>query len=231
MHNQNYFKSPLYPLANQEIDWLPMDDEERYEHNLKTNKTLLEKYNWIGKKFTYRFNSDGFRSEEFEGDQDCVVFLGCSHTMGIGVPNDTVWTSLVAASLGLKCYNLGIGGASNDTAFRLGYHYIPKLKPKLVVLLVPDQDRFELFDRHRNFFQYGPWCADHFYKQWSLMEANSYLNKLKNTLALTAVCNSINAKFINFDSNAIKVVDLARDLGHFGIESHRMFSQQVLNSL
>jgi hypothetical protein len=231
MDYQEYSKTPYYSYANQEIDWLAMDTEELYRQNLKTKRNLLEQHNWIGKKFTYRFNSEGFRCDEFEENQDCAVFLGCSFTMGIGLPIETVWTSLVAKKLRLKCYNLGVGGGSCDTAFRLGYHYIPKLKPKIVILLEPNPDRFELYTRTENFFQYGPWTADFYYKRWSAMDANGYINQIKNKLALSAVCDSNSVKFVSFECNAMRTLDLARDLGHAGIESHRAFSKRVLKSL
>jgi hypothetical protein len=229
MINQKYFKSPFYRLANREIDWLPMDTKEKYQANLKTKRSQLEKYNWIDQTFTYKFNSEGFRCDEFEENQDCAVFFGCSFTMGIGLPIETVWTSLVAKKLKLKCYNLGIGGGSCDTAFRLGYHYIPKLKPKIAVLLSPSSDRFELCDR--DFVHYGPWNADSFYKKWALTDVNGQINQEKNILALSNICNSNGVKFLKFNLNKMKSLDLARDLKHCGIESHRIFSKQVLKSL
>jgi hypothetical protein len=231
MDYQEYFKSPYYSFANQELDWLNMDTKKLYRHNLNKRRNLLEQHNWIEKKFTYRFNSEGFRCDEFEENQDSIVFLGCSFTVGLGLPIETVWTSLVAEKLGLKCYNLGIGGGSCDTAFRLGYHYIPKLKPKIVVLLIPYSNRFELFDRTQNFVQYGPWNEDFYYKKWVSANANCKINQLKNKLALSAVCDSNSVKFISFECDAIKQLDLARDLVHRGIKSNRAFSKQVLKSL
>ena len=65
-----------YPeLANQEINWLPMDTKQLYKHNLKQNAQELAP--WIDNPFTYKFNSKGFRCEEFD-TTDNVVFLGCS---------------------------------------------------------------------------------------------------------------------------------------------------------
>jgi len=231
MLNEIYFKSPLYNFANQEIEWLPMDTKELFQKNLKTKKDLLEKYNWIDRKFTYQFNSKGFRCDEFEENQNCVIFLGCSFTMGIGLPIEKVWTSLVAKKLKLKCYNLGVGGGSCDTAFRLGYYYIPKLKPKLVVFLRPDLDRLELYDRTQKFIQYGPWNIDSFYKTWMSMDVNSQINRIKNTMALSNICNSNNTNFLHFNTEDLTKLDLARDLMHPGIESNRAFSKQVLESL
>jgi hypothetical protein len=233
MINEEHFKSPFFNQANQEVSWFRMDSKERYQKNLKTKKTLLEKYNWIDQKFTYRFNSDGFRCENFEEEKNCIVFLGCSHTMGTGLPIETVWTTLVAKKLGLTCYNLGIGGGSNDTAFRLGYHYIPKLKPKIVVMLSPSYDRFEMFDKTQGLIQYGPWKVDLFYKKWSLCTENSILNKLKNKLALNYICNLASVKFlyININEYNNQDNDLARDLAHYGINSHKKFSEHVLRML
>ncbi len=231
MKDKDYFKSPMANLANQELSWLPMDTENLYKKNLKTKRKLLKKYNWIDQKFTYKINSDGFRCERLKENQDCIIFFGCSFTIGIGLPIETVWPTIVAEKLGLKCYNLGIGGGSNDTAFRLGYYYIPKLKPKLVILLDTFSDRFELFDQDRNFVQYGHWSADSYYKKWSFMDINGQINQTKNALALSSICGSNDARFLKFSVNDMEPFDLARDLCHNGVKSNKVFAEKVLKSL
>jgi hypothetical protein len=228
MRHPLYYRSPLHHLANQTLEWLPMDTEERYKDNLKHKKRLLKQNGWVDKKVTYKFNSQGFRCDEFETDTDCAVFLGCSHTMGIGLPVDAVWPSLVAAELKLKCYNLGIGGSSNDTAFRLGYHYIPKLKPKVVVLLSPDSNRFEIYNKEKTFTSHGPWSDTPFYREWALRHENGIINQEKNALALKAICDANHAQYIRFSITDFYRTDLARDLAHYGVKTNLQFSKTVL---
>jgi hypothetical protein len=231
MQDPLYFRSPLHYYSNKTYDWIVSDTEERYKENLKKNKNLLVKHGWIDRKITYKFNSLGFRCDEFEQNRDCILFLGCSYTFGVGLPLETIWPTLVANKLKLKCYNLGIGGGSNDTAFRLGYHYIPMLKPKAVILLSPSADRVELMNKNNRFDQHGPWNINIFYKFWTQHDANGKINQIKNMLALKAICDSNGANFLNFDLDDFKVIDLARDLTHYGTKSHREFSKLVIKRL
>ena len=122
-------------LANRTVKWLPQDTEELYLENLKSNQLALERNGWIDTEITYKFNSFAFRCEEFTNDPS-ILFLGCSHTVGVGLPVEHTWPTIVANKLNLKCYNLGQGGGSADTAYRLGSHWIPKILPNIVVLLI-----------------------------------------------------------------------------------------------
>lgn len=69
---------------------------------------MLEKNNWINNSFTYSFNRDGFRCKEFT-DGPNIMFLGCSLTVGIGIPESTRWTDIVADKLNLRCANIESG--------------------------------------------------------------------------------------------------------------------------
>jgi len=136
-----------YPhLAGQEVNWLDTDSAEQYSANYNdTNKRkLLEKLRWTKHNITYTFNSNGFRAPEFKKNEPNIVFLGCSFTVGIGLNISDTFSHNVSQSLGLQNYNLGKGGGSNKTAFRVGHHWIPKLKPKIVVLMSPEITRSEI---------------------------------------------------------------------------------------
>jgi len=141
---QNLSISPYYRHANQTLSWLGFDQELYYKNNLKINYDQLQENGWIDyEPFTYSFNSLGFRGPEFT-DEPCLVTLGCSLTFGIGLPYDSTWAVLLAKKLDLKLVNLGVGGTSNDVAFRLAYSWLPRLNPKIVVLNATFSDRFEI---------------------------------------------------------------------------------------
>lgn len=185
------YDSPYIQLANQTLDWLPMDTQERYEENLQTRRTLLQQFNWIDTPIEYQFNSKGFRCEEFE-PLPCVVFLGCSFTMGIGLPVADTWPSIVAKKLGLANFNLGIGGGSNDTAFRLGHYWLSHLKPRLVIWQLTFQYRIELLSIDQSVQIHGSdpdtWIGRDYMKHFITQPLNGVINKQKNQLALTARC-------------------------------------------
>lgn len=228
-------KTSYSSLAGQETNWLPMDTEELFLENLKKRKTELERYGWIDRKFTYKFNNHGFRSDEFS-DQEGICFLGCSHTVGIGIPFEYTWTKLVSNYYNLKCYNLGIGGSSHDSMFRIAYNYLSKLNTKIVVILSTHINRLEIFDHHDNIINLcGSGSASRkyrrFYDSWMSNVTNMESNKMKNLLAIKMICHDLNLKFIHSDIDDMGYVDLARDLSHRGIQTNLDFSRTIISKI
>lgn len=220
--------------ANRTLAWLPADSETRYENNLSTNYNQLKEYDWIDKKFTYRFNTHGFRSDEFTDDPS-VMFLGCSNTCGIGLPIEQTWAHIVSNELKLKMINLGIGGSGPDTAFRLANHYISELRPKMVVFHQPSNLRFTLIGKHNLISDFNPSGNipskfETFYHEWASNEENFELNGLKHRLAIEAICARNNVKLVVPDDTLFRH-DFARDLMHAGVKSNEKFSKDVLNCI
>jgi hypothetical protein len=227
--------SPNVYHATQELDWFPMDTEELYQHNLATQRPLLEKYNWINRRFTYKFNSHGFRSDEFSLEPS-IMFLGCSFTNGIGLPLEDMWTYQVATQLNLKHFNLGVGGSSNDVAFRMAYAWLPQLKPKLVVLLKPSHTRLEILsDNYCSTMITSraiPRQLKQFYNWWASNDNNGLLNAKKNCLAIEQLCSQQQIKFAVFHINQMMpTIDLARDLAHHGVGTNKLFAQHILENI
>jgi len=107
---------------HQTLKWLPTDTEESFQQ-LVQNEEYREYFRskgWLEPDaITYRINSEGFRSEEFDPQETSMISLGCSYTIGIGLPEQATWSYLVAQALGLKNYNLAWAGTSADTCFML----------------------------------------------------------------------------------------------------------------
>jgi hypothetical protein len=238
------YNSYYKPYAN--LDWVSMDTKELYEKNLKEKYELLKLNNWIDNSFTYKFNSHGFRCKEFT-DDPTIMFLGCSNTCGIGLPVESIWPELVAKQLNMHCANLGIGGGSHDTAFRLCHGWIDIIKPQIVILLDPPGIRLELIydvNSHEKSVIMSPSWTNYegpnknqifFLRKWCIDDNNAYFNRLKNTLAIENLCISKNIKFINFTINEYHECaennDWARDLKHRGVKAHQKFSKYVLTKI
>lgn len=215
--------------ANKILDWLPMDTKQLYEDNLKNRFDDLVAHGWIDNHFKYKFNSLGFRCEEFTNDPT-IMFLGCSHTMGIGLPIESIYPEIVSKTLNMRCANLSIGAGSCDTAFRMCHGYIDKIKPKIVVFMQPPGFRFEIV-RDQDIFNLTPnedWNC--FYKEISIDDHNSYFNVEKNTLAIKNMCEERKIKLVltNYTHLLCGSTSLARDLAHHGIECHTLFSKELL---
>jgi hypothetical protein len=221
--------------ANQTLDWLQMDNEDLYKKNLKENYDLLETNGWINQKFTYKFNSHGFRCDEFSIDPT-IMFLGCSNTCGVGLPVDTIWPEIVSKNLNMRCANLGIGAGSNDTTFRLCDGWIDRINPQIVILLRTYPHRLELVDSstiynlsltRKNLDE----VSREFLTKWSTDDNNGYFNDLKNHLAIQHICASRNIKFLSLEPTQLYHVDTARDLSHCGKNSNKMFADTVLSKM
>jgi hypothetical protein len=229
MPNYNsYYK----PFANRSFNWLAMDNRKLYKQNLISHYDDLKKNNWIDTTFSYKFNSLGFRCNEFTQDSS-IMFLGCSFTIGIGLPVESIWPELVSKNLKMNCANLGIGGSSCDTAFRLCHGYIDKIKPKLVVFMIPPSARFENVNDNQitNVIISDPQYSS-FYKNWAIDDNNSYFNREKNILGLKMLCQERNTKLIVINHDELHCSNsLARDLAHAGVESHSIFSKKLLEQI
>jgi hypothetical protein len=222
--------------ANKTVSWFSSDDKETYDKNMSVpeKQKIIERNGWVDADFTYKFNSHGFRSDEFT-DSDAIMFLGCSLTLGTGVPLEVSWTHTVSQQLGLKNYNLGISGGSNDTAFRLANHYVPQIKPKLVVFMGTSDNRFDIItddEVHTLMYNRVPKQYDGaWYKDWTTYKENGALNWKKNYHGIQSICAEHGSKFIYASIKCYITwpnIDNARDIIHPGVECNKLITEGVL---
>jgi hypothetical protein len=226
-----------YPDRGRVLHWKGSDKQELFEQNCQdpVKKELLQQLGWLDPDcISYKLNSFGFRDEEFDA-RPCGIALGCSHTEGIGLPEEFAWPRVLSQLVGIHIWNLGVGGSSIDTTFRLLDHWLPRLNPKFVVLCVPPDSRVEVFDSTDpvsltpNFYP-----SDHlltYYKVWSTGENNARVSKRKNLLAMQQLCDQANTPLRYLDHSALLHSGHARDLMHFGVASHNAFARQMYNLL
>jgi hypothetical protein len=88
------------------------------------------------KDISYRYNSRGFRDDEWPEDLSNVIWcVGDSFTVGIGQPIEETWPCLLQEKIGKRCLNLGEVGCSNDT-IAMRVKEICKLhSPKTIVVM------------------------------------------------------------------------------------------------
>jgi hypothetical protein len=207
-----------------------MDSEESYLSNRQHQSDLLRRHGWWDyAPFEYRFNSHGFRSDEFTVSPG-TLFLGCSFTMGVGVAVEDTWAHRVSSALGSACWNLGQGGGSMDACFRLAEHWVPRLQPVRVVLLPAPVDRWELIDSNglpRRFLVHDSNNA--IAREWLAHPENARLNHLRNRWAIRALCHSQSIPFSEWPHTSLWVKgSMGRDLAHPGIEDHHRFAEKVI---
>jgi len=187
-----------------------------------------ENKNWTDPIF-YETNSYGFRSKEFEECRDSIIFLGCSHTFGIGLPADRIWCHLVAKELRLPYFNLSVAAGSLDTAFRVLSEWMPVIKSKVVFLQIPQPRREVVCPEERLILRVMPANkhVEHFHVM--LNDTDYGLNRKKNLLSMEKICESYDSKFIAIEPENFRGVMKARDNLHFGYDSHEHFAKVALS--
>ena len=214
---------------NKTLLWHGYDTEERFRKNV-----LDHRIKWsLSKNIDYQFNSYGFRSDEFF-ETDNLVSLGCSFTMGMGIPYESTWSYIISKKLGLANFNLSIDGASADTCFRMAVNWIHQLRPKIVLYQSPEASRFEWFEINRvkpHIMLVSSENHSSFYKEWISNENNLKYNHLKNLYAIQHLSESIGAKFIHFQLDSITRIDYARDIGHYGPNTNKIIADMVISTV
>jgi hypothetical protein len=87
------------------------------------------------------FNSDGFRSIDFEKNID-LLSAGCSFTFGVGLPKDVTWSNMLAKEHGFSHNSIGIpGGSCMDIVFNIFKYFEKYGHPKMLLAFFPDFGR------------------------------------------------------------------------------------------
>jgi len=232
-------------LAGQTLKWLPTDTEESFQRLVQNDeyREYFRSKGWLDPDaITYRINNAGFRSEEFDPQAPSVVSLGCSYTIGIGLPEEATWSYLVSQALGLKNYNLAWAGTSADTCFMLAQYWLPVLNPQLVIMAAPPKHRFDLITEspgssHKTYLpahEIGQIESNEFVKKWFLNDRNSELNNARNRLAVEGLCANLGIRCLTYNAHdwfakSRKEVEYARDMMHAGPQGHEILAERILN--
>jgi hypothetical protein len=142
----NFWENNGIPLTwqpkSQSMTWFSSDSEENF---LKRDNNVF-----VPESFGYTFNEYGYRIGDRDWDLNTnkkrIITLGCSHTVGVGVPYEKAWPTLFAEELSAELFNLAVTGTSADTVFRTLYHSIDIIKPDVVAIFWPEMIRWETYE-------------------------------------------------------------------------------------
>ena len=133
--------------ANSTLAWLATDTKEYFTQRLADEPNNPNLTYYKENPITYKLNNYGFRTNiDFYDGIEGNVFLGCSHTMGIGLHLESTWAYKMNEYVGGNFLNLGVGGSGIGTGFRLLYGFKKILRPKNVFMFYPHIYRYEFFD-------------------------------------------------------------------------------------
>jgi hypothetical protein len=127
---------------------------------LYTNKLIKDRPEDVSHDFSkhgisYKFNKKNYRSPEFHEGTD-VLFAGCSITRGDGIPEEFMWTNIVAKDLNLSHANLAQSGDSVSGQVKRIFAYIKEYgAPKYIYAIFPDFNRIQFPVNRRQFITGG----------------------------------------------------------------------------
>ena len=215
------------------------DSKRRFIGNMHDPMAFkkLCRLGWDKTQITYQYNSEKFRSIEFEEPHNAIACFGCSHTLGEGVRQEYRWSDVVAKTLDLKCYNFGVCGSGVNSHYELVNKWVPIIKPKAVFVFASYHIRFDLYERGKRFAihrQFGD--QDKIQMQmWRKLisdDRNLSLNHKKSIEAIKYICLQLDIPCV-----IIKVDDYyqdvpfqahARDLQHPGEDQHAHIANTML---
>jgi hypothetical protein len=109
------------------------------------SKSFFNRYPY---EISYKFNSRGFRDEEWpetiEELRNCIWCFGDSFTVGMGCPYDSIWVKKLEQITETRTINISLDGASNAWIARKVISAIQQISPKFIVI------HWSYFDRRES---------------------------------------------------------------------------------
>jgi hypothetical protein len=224
--SDNYL-SNSWPMANRTANWHPV------------SSTVV---NWISphtQDVTYCFNNFGYRDVNWDEStiQNSIWCFGDSQTVGVGVPGEQTWPSMLQRLTGIPTINIGIAGASNDTISRLIVSCLNLYKPRAICCLLTAPNRREIINN-----QYSCTVFPQFLKIINNSDVDLFdqyltqvdetadsINRDKNILLIQSVCKNKNTplSLVDFNQNpgTLCQTDLAYDNMHIGPKLHNSIAE------
>lgn len=244
-------KNLLAPISNIGAPkWCSNDSEQEYFKNLQAMPS-----SWYYRRVPvhYSFNSNGYRCPEWGAISwaDSIVVLGCSIVLGVGIDDSDTITSQLENKTNIPTVNLGIGGSSNQLMLHNTIQLITNgLIPKAVVVVFTDPSRISLLG-DKSTKTYGSWVLEkelghseevrNFFHTWNA-DSNADTQGITCARAVELVWKSTGIPVVTFQTygswcldmgykKLVEPVDLARDLQHGGVESQKVWADQIKEQL
>lgn len=230
--------------ADTKLKFIGSDNEQMLDYN-----SLHMPSDWIYRKLeiNYEHNKFGHRCNSAESIDlnNYILFAGCSHTYGVGLPLELTYAYKLSKYLQADYYNLSVGGADNYTIFNNLYYWGLKYpKPKLVIAQWTNPTRFSIIENgvinQLGINDYNSDINDFVY-----MADESGYNNLKMYLYSKIIESiyGIPVVHIGFFGNIINApdgivitdpIDRARDQGsgsdngHYGIQTQSLIVKNIM---
>ena len=181
----------------------------------------------------YRYNSRGFRDQEWPDDLATAVWcLGDSFTVGLGSPVSHTWPQQLALLSQRRVINISMNGASNQWIHRRALQIIDAVQPTNMVIMWSylhrrEDANTELTDEERRI--YNEPSTDQQDLQMLCDQINSFnatgTNILHTAVPFFAPYEMIVPPELNILT--VEKLDLARDGLHFDIKTSSWLANQL----
>lgn len=244
----NFWGDPEIPLTWQpksmKCTWFCTDSKDNF---------LQRKNNvFTPESFSYNFNQYGYRIGDHDWNLNTsrqrMVVLGCSHTVGVGVPWEQSWAKMLADHVDCELFNLGVAGGSSDSVLRTLHQSISIIKPDIVAVYWPEPIRWEIYES----FQWDVNGLDcdipHTKSVWNITETEtineSHVQNIfnRNVKLVKLLQQVYGFKLLEIDSQALTLdylnvnnhIEMAfsfdsRDLVHPGIKMHEYIKNKFID--
>lgn len=228
---------------NQSMAFVSGDSLEFFKEN---SKKMPDDWIYRNEHISYKFNSQGHRCKNLEEIDlsNYILFIGCSHTEGIGLPLEKTYPYITASELNCDYYNLSMAGTGFDVLEHnliMWFHKVQQ-KPKFVVIQWSDHSRYvSLYPGYDKLMQSGRWMDDENTRRFmaaseelGIVHARKQItrNLLKSIIKVPIIeLNFRQHSGYSNDGLWLKRSDLARDLCHAGIESHKNASKDLIEHI
>jgi hypothetical protein len=116
-----------------------LEDSKKHSlfHRGPTGETTTDDPEDIIEKIAYTFNTHGYRSAEFDKNNEILV-LGCSQTYGKGLHNEFSWPEIFSNRINKKYSRVAFPGDSIGGQVYKAFKYFEEIgNPKVVLALFP----------------------------------------------------------------------------------------------
>ena len=212
------------------------------------------------KDMTYKLNKQGYRSDSFEDKKDSdktkFLFLGCSLTFGQGVPENMMYSKVVANHFDAIHWNLSrVGNNTEGCLLALNNFIQAGYKADKVIIQYPFWER-QVYVGENEYVEFHKDIVNEKHKSW-VISSNPKMNAWNWWLcvkAIKGICLENNLELVeiitqnkyteylpnalNFRSHSNMIPahisnkqKLARDGVHPGLLPHEMFAKALIGHL
>lgn len=254
LYHQEYLEwlsSPHTTPVDFNKDWVGTDCKKEFDKNLKKYSKWLQPF--VNNPIRYNINKQNFRSKfDFKPDKDLDVdlYLGCSHTFGVGMYEEYIWPKLVSKATGNTMINLGCSGHGISMSYINLKKYIDYYNVKNVFCYQPFYGRYQVRNNGKfDMFSFDTPAHLHkifhpFYVKDELSGYGSITNDvIKHVEAIEGVCRRKGVNFyylcrwpefqytiFHFEDGTYMKDDIpARDLIHHSKHMYQELADRFIN--